>query len=396
MANTILTPDQITRDALRIIHENIQFTGGINKQYDASFANEGAKIGDTLRIREPNQYVVREGATLSTQDTEEKNTSITIDKQVGVDVEFSSKELTLDLDDFASRILQPAMSRLAAYVEDDNVNTLYKDVYNQESNIGSATTMKNILNGRKRLVDSVTPMDGNCTMLLNTQANVDLVDDLKGLFNDRNEVSKNFREGKVGRGQGFDYYESTYIGRHQSGTAAATTGYLINGGSQTGSTLTVDGGSNTLVKGDIITIAGVYAVHPETKTVTNVLQQFVVTADSGTSATSLAVSPALITSGAYQTVSGSPADNAAITKVGGASASYGISLGYHRDAFAFASADLILPKGCDMASRQVYDGISMRMVRDYDINNDKLPARFDILYGKKSIRPQFATRIATN
>lgn len=396
MANTILTPDMITKDSLRILHENIQFVGGINKQYDASFANEGAKIGDTLRIREPNQYTVREGATLSTQDTEEKNTSITIDKQVGVDVEFSSKELTLDLDDFSQRILQPAMSRLAAYVEDDTITTLYKDVYNQESNLGSATTMKNVLNGRKLLKDSLTPLDGNCTMLLNTQANVDLVDDLKGLFNDRNEVSKNFREGKVGKGQGFDYFESTYLGRHASGTAAATTGYLINGGAQSGAALTVDGGTNTLLKGDVITIAGVYAVHPETKKVTNVLQQFVVTADSGTSATSLAVSPALVTSGAYQNVSAAPADNAAITKVGGASATYGISLGYHRDAFAFASADLIMPKGTDMASRQVYDGISMRMIRDYDINNDKLPARFDILYGKKSIRPQFAVRIATN
>lgn len=395
MPNNLLNSDMITNESLSILHEGLQFVGGINKQYDDSFANDGAKIGDTLRIREPNQYTVRDGATLSVQDTEEKNTSITITSQKGVDIEFSSKELALEIDRFSERYLQPAMSRLAAHVEDDCLN-MYKDIYNQESNLGSATTMKNMLNGRKILIDGITPMDGNCTMLLNTQANVDLVDDLKGLFNDKTEISKNFRQGKVGKGQGFDYYESTYLGRHTTGTAAATTGYLVNGGSQTGATLTVDTGSNTFLKGDVFTIAGVYRVHPETKKVTNVLQQFVVTADSGASATSLAISPAIVASGAYQNVSGSPADNAAITKVGGASATYGISLGYHRDAFALATADLILPRGTDMASRKVFDGVSMRFIRDYDINNDKLPGRFDILYGYKTIRPQFATRVATN
>ena len=395
MANTLLTPDQITKESQRILHQKLKFIGSVNRQYDSSFANEGAKIGDSLRVRLPNEYTVRTGATLSTQDTTEQSTTLQVATQKGVDLNFTSAELTTDLDSFSSRIIEPAMAVLAASMENDAIS-MYKDVYNQESNIGSSTTLTNILNARKLLVDGLTPMDRNVAMLMNTQTNVDLVDSMKGLFNDQSELSKQYREGLVGTGHGFKFFETTHLGNHITGTAAATTGYLVNGASQTGATLTVDTGTTTLVKGDIFTIAGVNRVHPETKVSTGVLQQFVVTSDSGTSATSLAISPSIVVTGGSQNVSGSPADNAAITKVGGASAAYGVNLGFHRDAFAFATADLILPKGCDMASRQVYDGVSLRLVRDYDISNDKLPARLDVLYGYKTIRPQLAARVAAN
>lgn len=395
MSNTLLTPDMITKEAQRILHQKLQFVGNVNRQYDDSFANEGAKIGDSLRVRLPNEYTVRTGATLSTQDTTETSTTLQVATQKGVDVNFTTAELSTDIDNFSSRIIEPAMAVLAAAIENDAIS-MYKDVYNQVDNIGSSTTMANVLNTRKKLVDNLTPMDRNVCMLLNTTANVDLVDALKGLFNDQTELSKNYKEGLIGSGQGFKYLETTHLGNHTTGTAAASSGYLVNGASQTGSTLTVDTGTNTFLKGDIITIAGVNRVHPETKVDTGELQQFVVTADSGASATSLSISPAITTSTGAQNVSGSPADNAAITKLGGASAVHGVSLGFHKDAFAFATADLVLPKGTDMASRQVYDGISLRLVRDYDISNDKLPARLDVLYGYKTIRPQLAARLASN
>ena len=172
---------------------------------------------------------------------------------------------------------------------------------------------------------------------------------------------------------------------------------MVNGASQTGSSLTVDGGSTTFLKGDIITIAGVNRVHPETKADTGVLQQFVVTADSGTSATSLSISPALTASGGAQNVSGSPADNAAISKVGGgASADWQETLAFSKNAFAFATADLVLPEGVDFAAREVMDGISMRVIRDYTISDDKYPCRIDVLYGYKAIRPQLAARVGIN
>jgi hypothetical protein len=157
--------------------------------------------------------------------------------------------------------------------------------------------------------------------------------------------------------------------------------------------------SAVLKQGDVFTIAGVFRVHPETKASTGVLQQFVATADKsadGTGNATLAISPAIVTSGATQNVSGSPADNAAITVVGTASTAHGISLGYHKDAFAFATADLVMPKGVDFSAREVFDGISMRIIRQYDINNDKFPCRLDVLYGYKTIRPQLAVRFANN
>jgi hypothetical protein len=395
MPNAILTPQMITREALRILHQKLNFIGSIERQYDDRFAQSGAKIGDNLQIRLPNEYTVRSGKTLAVQDTDEKKVDLTVATQKGVDVEFSSAELTMSLDDFSKRILEPGMAVLAATMESEALG-MYKDVYNQVTNVTNPLTFKNVLQGRKSLTDSLAPSNNRCVRL-NTQDNVDLVDSLKGLFQDSTNIKKQYREGIMGMTAGFEFGENTHLDTHQTGTAAATTGYLLNGAAQVGSTITVDGGTTTFLKGDIITLAGVNRVHPETKKSTNQLQQFVVTADSGTSATSLSISPEIVITGGRQNVTGAPADNAAISKIGGgANALHGLSLAYQKEAFAFASADLILPGGTDFAAREVYDGISMRIVRDYDINNDTLPCRIDVLYGFKAIRPQLATRLAAN
>jgi len=393
MANSLLTPTAVTREALRILHQKLNFVGNIERQYDSSFAKEGAKIGDSLKIRLPNQYTVRTGATLSTQDTTESSTTLQVSTQKGVDLNFTSADLTMDMDDFSKRVLDPAMSVLAANIEADALN-MYKDVYNVVDNDTNAITFKNILQGRQKLVDGLAPQDNNRHILLSTDHSVTLVDALKGLFQDSGAIKKQYKEGMMGRTGGFDFYENTLLTNHTTGTAAKTTGYLVNGASQTGASLTVDTGSTTFLEGDVITIAGVNRVHPETKADTGVLQQFVVTADSGASATSLSISPSIVTSGAAQNVSGSPADNAAVVKVGaGANELLNGTMAFHKEAFAFATADLIMPSGVDFAAREVYDGISMRIVRDYDINNDKFPCRIDVLYGYKTLRPEFAARI---
>ena len=396
MANSLLTPTAVTREALRILHQKCNFIGNINRQYDDSFAKSGAKIGDSLKVRLPNQYTVRSGATLSAQDTTESSVTLQVSTQKGVDVNFTSAELTLSLDDFSKRILDPAMSVLAANIEADAFNML-KDVYNVVDNDGAALTFAKLLLGRKRLNDNLTPADTNRTAILNTQDNVDLVDALKGLFHESNAIEKQYREGMMGRTAGFDFYENTILPAHTTGTAVKSTGYLVNGGSQTGATLTVDTGTTSFLQGDVITIANVFRVHPETKATTSELQTFVVTANSGTSATSLALSPSIVTSGATQNVSGSPADNAAITKVGAAASEvYNQSVVFHRDAFTFATADLVMPTGVDFSAREVMDGISMRIVRQYDITNDKFPCRIDVLYGYKTLRAQMAARLLSN
>lgn len=393
MANTLLTPTAVTRKALMILHQKLQFIGSINRQYDSSFAKSGAKIGDSLKIRLPNEYVVRSGPTLSTQDTTETSTTLQVATQKGVDLNFTSTDLTLSLDDFASRILEPAMAVLAANIEADAL-TMRKDVYNIIDNDAAAISFKNVMQARGVLNDNLAPPDNNRNVILSTAHEVSLVDALKGLFQDSTAIRDQYREGMMGRTGGFDFMSSSQMTDHTTGTAAKTTGYLVNGASQTGAAITVDTGTTTFLKGDIITFAGVYRVHPETKVSTGQLQQFVVTADSGTSATSLAISPSITTSGARQNVSGSPADNAAIVKVGaGANETYSGSLAFHRDAFTFATADLVMPQGVDFSAREVYDGISMRIVRQYDINSDKFPARLDVLYGFRTIRPQLACRI---
>jgi hypothetical protein len=374
------------------LHQKLNFVGSINRAYDDSFAVKGAKIGTALNIRLPNQYTVRTGATLTAQDTTENDVTLNVTTQKGVDLNFTSVDLTMSLDDFGKRILDPAMAVLAANIEADAMS-MYKDVYQTVANTGAAITFNKVLQARKKLQDSLAPT-GDRTCNLNTQDNLDLVDALKGLFQDSGQIAKQYKEGYMGRTGGFDFMENTLWPSHPRG--AANGSYLVNGASQTGSTLAVDTGTGALAVGDVFTIAGVNSVHPETKNSTGVLQQFVVTAAFTGGSGNVSISPAIVTSGATQNVSGSPADNSAITIVGTASTNYGVSLAYHKDAFTFATADLLMPKGVDFAAREVQDGLSIRIVRAYDINNDKFPCRLDILYGYKTIRPQLAVRLANN
>ena len=395
MPNTILTPTAVTREAMAVLHQKLNFVGSINRQYDDSFAKDGAKIGDSLKIRLPNEYTVRSGVTMSSQDTVETSTTLQVSTIKGVDLNFSSSDLTLSLQDFSDRIIEPAVSVLAAAIEADAL-TMALDVYQAVNNVGAALTMNKALQARKVLVDALAP-GSQRTLLLNTQDNLDLVDALKGLFHDSTQIAKQYREGKVGSTAGFgDIYENTLLASQTTGTAASATGYLSNGATQSGASIVVDTGTTTFKKGDVITFAGVNRVHPETKADTGVLQQFAVTADYAGGAGSIAITPSIVTSTGRQNVSASPTSGGAVTKVGGASAVYKPSLAYHKDAFAFATADLVLPSGVDFAAREVMDGISMSLVRDFTISDRSFPCRLDVLYGFKTIRPQLAARILSN
>jgi hypothetical protein len=396
MANTILTPTAVTREALRVLHQKLNFIGTINRAYDSSFAKDGAKIGSDLKIRLPNQYTVTTGATLAVQDTTETSITLSVTSQKHVAVNFTSVDLTLNLDDFSSRILDPAMAVLAANIESDAMS-MYKDVYNQsnQSTITAALSLATLLGGRKKLNDFLAPMSRRIANLT-TQNNVDLVQDLKGLFQDSKELSAQYKEGAMGRAAGFDFYENSLWARHTSGTDANA--YRVNGASQSGSSITVGTGTGTFKKGDIITFVGCNAVHHESKADLGYLKQFAITADIGANATTLTITPAIVLTGAKQNVSAAPTTGGSgiVTKVGGASGQMDVSMLYHPDAFTFATADLIMPKGVDFAAREVQDGISLRIVRQYDINNDQLPCRIDVLYGYKTIRGELACRMASN
>jgi hypothetical protein len=399
MPNTILTATAVTREALRVLHQKLNFVGTITRDYDDRFAQQGARVGDTLKIRLPNQYTVRTGSALNSQDTTENSVDLKVQTQKGVDLNFTSLDLTLSLDDFSERILEPAMSVLAANIEADAMS-MYKDVYNQVNNQGAAATFAKVLEGRKILVDNLAPLSGR-TCNLNTQDNLDLVDGLKGLFNDKATISKQNREGFMGRTAGFDFLENTLWPAHTRGaaTAAYTTNTTVGTlpiSTTPVSTITVATGTLPMNKGDVFTIGNVFRVHPETKQTTGALQQFVVVNDPyAGGAGVVTISPAIVLSGAAQNVViPVTSATAALSFAGTAGAAHGVSMAYQKGAFAFATADMVMPRGVDFASREVFDGISMRVVRQYDINNDKFPCRLDVLYGYKTIRPQLACRLA--
>lgn len=403
MANTILTPTMVTRAALSILHQKLNFVGNINREYDDSFAQTGAKIGSALKIRLPNEYTIRSGATLTTQDTVETSTQLNVTTQKGVDLQFTSVDLTLSLQDFSARILEPAIAVVAANVEADALS-MVNDVYNTVDNTNTSITFGQLMQGRKKLVDSLAP-NGDRYALLNTQDNADLVNALKGLFQDSVAIKEQYKEGMMGRTGGFDFYENTMMPTLTSGTMSATNNYTVTDTvtvSSTTSTSTLNlinntGPSGTLVVGDVFTIATLNRVHPETKADTGIVQQFVVTvAMTGTSVNSVAFSPPIFMSGGRQNVKKTAISTQLITKIGNTSATLKPSLLFQKNAFTFATADLIMPKGIHFGAREVMDGISMRIVQAYDIAGDQLPCRLDILYGFKTIRPQLATKVLSN
>lgn len=390
--NSLLTPDMITREALRVLHQKLNFVGNIDRQYDDSFAKEGAKIGDTLRIRKPNRYVAATGATFAARNTNEEKVDLAVSTQKHVGMEFTTKDLSMDIDNFSTRIIDPAMAVLASSVEADAL-TMTRSVWNHVGTPGTAPTFKTFLEGRKKLNDNLAPASGRCAVI-NTQTSVDIVDALKGLFQDSKEVSKQYREGMMGRTAGFDWYENTLLEQQSMGAGAS---YQLSAASSEGdSTIAVDTGTGALSVGQKFTIADVYDVHPETKATTNRLKQFVVTAAYAGGSGTISISPAIYASATdgRANVDALPADNAAITLIGTASTDYDQNLVFQKDAFTFATADLVLPKGLDFASRQSYDGISLRIIRDYDLTNDQIQCRCDILYGFVAQRPELAAIVA--
>ena len=400
MSNSILTIDMITRKALEILENNLVITRNVNRQYDDSFAVEGAKIGSTLRIRLPDRALVTDGAALQVQDDNEQYTTLTVASQKHIGVNFTSAELTMQLDDFAERVLKPRISQLASSIDND-VASAYKSIYSSVGTPGTTpSTSLVLLQGNQKLNEYASPMNDRYATV-NPAANANLVEGMKGFFNPTSTISRQFTAGMMGTGVlGYDEVNmSQSIVNHTTGTTP-TLPIVVSTMTVQGSTslpISFSSGSPTFRVGDVFTIANVYSVNPQTRQSTGSLQQFVVTTNldiSSTTTGTLTISPAIYTStNALATVDSFPAASAALTFLGGSATSYPQNLIYHKNAITFATADLLLPQGVDMASRQVHNGISMRIVRQYDINNDRLPCRIDVLYGYSVIRAPMAVRL---
>jgi hypothetical protein len=403
----------ITRESLRVLHQKCNFIGNVNRQYDDRFAQTGAKIGTSLNIRMPSKYSVRTGATLTTQDHVERSTPLTVSSQYGVDVSFTSVELTMSLDDFSKRVIDPAMSQLAAKIESDALAVAYKSVANYTGTTSTEMTYKAFQQNGQLLAENLAGMS-NRTAILNPRSKVEFMDAVKGLFHASDNVSKLYREGVMGKTGGFTVYENTLIPTHTIGTLAGTpltTGAAL--GTSTTSNVwasqtefTIDGATSgtTIAAGDILTFgtlaAGLVDVHPESKVSLGKLKKFVATATAtavtaGTATVTVAPAAIYGSGNAYQNCTRTKADtdNMTVTNWGAASSQVGQSLFFNEDAFVFATADLEdVSRYGAWGARDSMDGISMRIARQYAISSDTVPCRIDILWGFAPMYPELASR----
>lgn len=397
MANSIVTPSWVTREGLRILHQKATATERVNRTYADQFKAAGTKMGTTISVRLPNQYTVRRGATMQAQNTVERFVQLTMGSQAGVDVNFSSVELTMQLDDYSERIMLPAMSVLASTIDSDtllNINSFASVVGTASSTVGF-----NIIAGaRRKLGDALAPQsDGMRSLLANTQTVRDWNTDTKGLFNNQQAIGEAYLDGELAeRVQGFNTYETTLLPTYTYGTyggSPVSTSGQTQGIPGTGNTYSASlsinstgwtANASTLNAGDVITFNGVYAVHPETKSSLGYLKQFVVTTTTSdvNGALAIPVAPTPIYGGAYQNVSNAIASNSVITVYAPSGSVVGQNAAFHRDSILWASADLIdLADVIKYTAREEMDGMSMRFAKFYDINNDLVPARLDVLYG---------------
>lgn len=403
MANSILTPSVIAKEALMQLKNKLGFTSGIDRQYSEEFAVKGAKIGNAITIRKPVRYVVQNGATLINQDVTEESTSLTLSSQKHVAINFSSKDLTLSVDEFAKRFLSGGTVALANQVDMDGLALAKNTTYNQVGTPGTTPASALVyLQAQQKLDEMAAPRDNKRSFFINPAAQAATVDGLKGLFQSSEKIAEQYEKGMMGQGLGGTFYMAQNIATHTVGPQGGTP--LVNGASQTGSTLVTKGwtaaAASRLKKGDVFTLAGVFAVNPVTYQSTGSLQQFVVTADfssDGSGNGSVSISPSINVSGSTQTVTASPADGAAITVVGTGGSGYAQNILCHESAFTLGCADLQLPNGVDFAAvaSDKESGLSIRIVRAYDINNDAFPCRMDILYGLAALRPEWACRITS-
>jgi len=417
MANTLLTPSIITKEALVILENNLVAAKKVRRDFDKYFGKSlptAGKIGDTLTIRKPNRFTVRTAnMTLSAQGITEPSTSIVVNKIAGVDFTFSTTELTLTIDEFSDRYLKPAMATIANQI-DFSVMQLYREVWNQ---VGTPrvtpASFSTLASCTRRLNDEAAPMDKERSGIVDPAAEVALADAFKAFFNPASAISSQYEDAVIGRVAGIEWSMDQNVNKHTTGSVSNTTP-LANLASSTGfrafvegdTLISVDGLNGATVtakKGDTFTIAGVNAVNPQSRQSTGVLKQFVVTSDttaassrfdSGSTPAYLNFQPAIYSSGPFQNVDAPPADNAAITFFDPSSATSTQNLAFHKDAFALVTVPLELPEGVHFAARESYKGVNMRIVRQYTISDDQIPTRIDVIYGVKAIYPELAVRLA--
>lgn len=417
MASSLLTIDMITREAVRLFKNSNLFIQNIDTQYDSAFAIDGAKIGDSLRIRLPNDYTVSEGPALQMQETQEQQITLKIDTYYTIGVPFTSKERTLSLDDYSERVMAPIVNNIAGKCAQTVMTKAAQNICNFVSNKNAAAALNAVSatgaiispTSEQFLLGNAVLDDNSADQMTRRVVNDPTTDarttvSLQGLLNPTPEISAQFRTGMMKSGLGYErWFRDQTVVKHTTGTFSA--GGTVSGGDQTtavaGGTILVNAITGTLKKGDIITIDGVNAVNRVTKESLGTLRQFVVTADVATTATLIPIYPGLIPAGPggqqaqYQTVDASPINGAQVRLVTQSGEVYRRSMAYVQKAITMATADLVLPKGAVIeAGRANYDGISMRVLSDYLPASDQIVTRTDLLFGSLTTRPEWCCAVA--
>jgi hypothetical protein len=392
-SNTIITSDIITNEALRILHERLQFTAKISRKYEDKFAKRGAKIGSTVDIRLPAQLATREGWTMGDQDFVQESIPLTVGAPIGVDCSFDDADLILDLNDFSKDYIEPAMAQLATAIE-AKVNKVSLQALNSVYN-GSGLGYKDLLKIPQKMFESLAPMDSSFCFIVNPASQVEIIYENRGLFVANTERTAQFMNAKIGSMAGLDFYRSNILPK------------IVNPADIVGTVdLTEDSTSATLkglTDGQVVpagfrfTVADSFKVHPETKDNYTDLFEFVVVnavtvgaVTTGEAPVTLVRAPKSSASGARQNISALPALGSAITAIGGAGETMRTNVAMVKDAFTLASVDLTTPSGMDMASTKNIDGLSLSFVRGFDITNRRYVSRFDWMGAIGAVRPEWA------
>jgi len=414
MSNNLLTISKITNEALMVLENELTFTSEVNRDYDDQFAVSGAKIGNTVNVRRPGRFIGTTGPALNVEDFNETSVPVTLDTQFHVDTQFTTQDLVLTLDMFSDRILKPAVAAIANKMDRDGLVTAKNKTANIVGTAGTPPTgLITYLTAGAYLDSEGAPRDGRRSCIVEPFTSATIVDSLKGLFMPSDKISAQYEKGLMGvDSAGMSWKMDQNVVSHTFGSystsvlttnTATFTGSLSTGWAST-STITIAAATANanLKQGDVIQIANVFAVNPQNRQAygSNKLRNFVVTADvtitSGSSA-SVTVSPAIITGGQFQNVTvAATASSAAVTPFNNTGTVSPQNIVMHRNAFTLATADLELPEGVHFAGRASDKelGLSIRVVRQYTINNDSIPTRLDVLYGWAPLYPELACRVA--
>ena len=414
MANNLLTISKITNEALMVLENELTFTSEVDRNYDDQFAVVGAKIGNTVNVRRPGRFIGTTGPALNVEDFNETSVPVTLSTQFHVDTQFTTQDLALSLDMFSDRVLKPAVAAIANKIDRDGLVMAKNNTANIVGTAGTPPTgLITYLTAGAYLDSEGAPRDGRRSCIVEPFTSATIVDSLKGLFVPQEAIGEQYRKGLMGRDSGgmnwkmdqnvvsqtFGSYSSAVL----SCNVTTATGFLTSGWAQS-SNITIaatSAASASLNQGDVITIAGVYAVNPQNRQAygSNKLRNFVVnspvTISSSGSAT-VNVSPAVITAGQFQNVSVTSTGSQSVTPFNNTGTVSPQNIIMHKNAFTLAVADLELPDGVHFAGRASDKeiGLSMRVVRQYTINNDSIPTRLDVLYGWAPLYPELACRVA--